>query len=92
MRVNIYSQELLLDHREVKLVERKAENGVTYSGIRVFMHSSNRLHDTANDDDRSAVTFWLPKSSTHRSALAGVFSKMSMLVQKAQLATERLDT
>ena len=87
MRVNIYSQELVLDPQAVELVEQTADNGVTYSGVRLFLHSSNRLHDTPDDDDRSAVTFWLPKSAPHRVAMAGVLNQAAWLIMQAKPET-----
>lgn len=87
MRINVYSQELLLDAGGVTLVEQQADNGVVYSGVRLFQHSSNRLHDTPDDDDRSAVTFWLPRSFVKREALAEVFTRMATLTLLAPSET-----
>lgn len=83
MRINVYSQELNLDPRALGLVQQQADTGVTYSAVRLFLHSSDRLHDVPGDDDRSAITFWLPKSHEKRWALADVFSQLSILVQQA---------
>lgn len=83
MRINLYSQELNLDPAQVKIVAQQADNGITYHGIRLFVHSSNRLHDTPEDDDRSAITFWLPKSGANREALHDVFDEMASLVLMA---------
>jgi hypothetical protein len=57
MRVNVYAEELTTD---VRMQEEKVreETGRAYTGIRFFLHSSDRLHNTPKDDDRSAVTFW----------------------------------
>lgn len=80
MRINVYSQEINLDSRQVTLVEQKADNGLVYSGVRIFQHSSDRLHDVPDDDDRSAITFWLPRSTDKRDALSEVFAQMAELV------------
>lgn len=57
MRVNVYAEEILL---EVVQQEEKINDttGRAYSAVRFMLHSSDRLHHTATDDDRSAVTFW----------------------------------
>ena len=91
MRINIYSQELLTDFAEaresVELVQTKANTGIVYSAVRVFLHSSDRLHHSPDDDDRSAVTFWLPKSEKRREALAQTFEAMAALVRDAEPET-----
>lgn len=55
MRINVYDEELT---GEVVVVEQTADTGVTYYGVRVFLTSPDVLHNSATDDDRSAVTFW----------------------------------
>lgn len=90
MRINIYSQELILDAQSLgqparagTLVTQEADNGVTYSGVRMFLHSTERLHDRPDDDDRSAITFWLPKSAHRRDMLARSFEAMATMVRSA---------
>jgi hypothetical protein len=56
MRINIYSEELT---DEIIFVEKTSENGDTFYGVRMFLLSSNQLHHSETDDDRSALTFWL---------------------------------
>lgn len=58
MRVNVYSQEVT---GEVEIVRKVAQHGPVYHGIRLLLHSSDRLHNVPGDDDRSAVTIWLPQ-------------------------------
>lgn len=60
MRVHIYSQEIDLDPEAVQLVTTTADTGREYYGLRFFLRSPECLHYTDEDDDRSAVTFWLP--------------------------------
>jgi hypothetical protein len=56
MRINLYEEELT---DEVRVVSKTAENtGITYYGTRFYIKSPQELHNTDNDDDRSAVTFW----------------------------------
>lgn len=85
MRVNLYSQELT---DEVKIIEKKSDEDKRFSAIMFFLHSSSMLHQppdhTGNDDDRSAVTFWLPKSPDRREALAKTFERMADLVRRAR--------
>lgn len=58
MRINIYTEELT---DETELVEKTAANtGITYYGARLFVRSPEELHHTPQDDDRSAVTLWIP--------------------------------
>lgn len=92
MRLNVYSQELILDDdnssiRSIQVVEQVAETGVIYSGVRIYLHSSERLHHREDDDDRSAITFWLPKSKDKRRRLGRLFASMAILVNHARLET-----
>lgn len=80
MRLNIYSQELT---DEVQTVEKVSNTGLTYSAVMFVLHSSDRLHHPPADDDRSAVTFWLPKSPERREALAKAFETAAHQVRCA---------
>lgn len=80
MRVNVYSQELT---NEAHLLTKESNTGITYSAVQLMLHSSERLHHPPQDDDRSAVTFWLPKSLERRRALAQTFLTMANLVLEA---------
>jgi len=86
MRVNIYSQELILngDPKTLELGYQRAGTNISYPYIRMHLHSSDRLHQPPMDDDRSAVTFWLPKSRDKRWALRQLFLTMAELVEQAQ--------
>lgn len=59
MRINVYSQELT---PEVLKITKKSNTGVVYHAVQFVLHSSPMLHHPPEDDDRSAVTFWLPQS------------------------------
>ena len=80
MRINVYSQELT---DEVYRLEKLSNTGITYSAVQFMLHSSPMLHHPPKDDDRSAVTFWLPKSRERRCALAAAFERAAMLVRSA---------
>lgn len=97
MRINVYSQELLTDprgdapltdgeqyHPVIELVEQKSNTGLTYSAVRLFLHSSERLHHPPMDDDRSAITFWLPQSRDRRNAFARSLRELADLVSAAR--------
>lgn len=84
MRINVYSQELT---DEVLTLQKKSNTGLVYSAVQLILHSSKRLHHPPQDDDRSAVTFWLPKSKGRRESLARAFEKMADEVRKAQPET-----
>ena len=81
MRMNIYSQELT---KESELVRKTADTGITYYGARMYLASPDILHHTADDDDRSAITFWLPNAkSFSKNDLAAVFRRMADLIELA---------
>lgn len=84
MRINVYSQELT---DEVGVVEKVSNTGLTYSAVQIMLHSSPLLHHPPKDDDRSAVTFWLPKSKERRDALALAFEEMAAKVRAAKPET-----
>ena len=80
MRVNIYSQELT---DEVNLIGKESNTGFIYHAVQFILHSSDKLHHPPKDDDRSAVTFWLPKSQHKREMLADAFQQAATLVLNA---------
>lgn len=84
MRINVYSQELT---NEVIVIEKVSNTGLTYSAVQIILHSSERLHHPPQDDDRSAVTFWLPKSRKRRLELADTFRRMALEVELATSET-----
>lgn len=84
MRINVYSQELT---SEVVLVEKASNTGVNYHAAQLVLHSSPRLHHPPADDDRSAVTFWLPKSAARREEMATAFEKIAAIFRTAPQET-----
>lgn len=85
MRINVYSQELT---SEVKTIEKESNTGLVYSAVQLMLHSSPMLHHPpGGDDDRSAVTFWLPKSKERREQLAQAFEEMAARVREARSET-----
>lgn len=82
MRVNIYAEELT---REVKPVSKQSDTGNVFLGIRFFLESSDQLHFNKNDDDRSAITFWVPGSMNKR-------FRPEMLIESFEQAIATLKT
>lgn len=80
MRINVYSQELT---NEVQIETKRSNTGRFYTAVRMVLHSSEKLHHPPADDDRSAVTFWLPRSPMRRDQLAETFEKMAAAVRAA---------
>ena len=80
MRINIYSQELT---SEVIPVEKGSNTGVVYHAAQLILHSSPMLHHPPEDDDRSAVTFWLPKSASRREEMAQAFEDIARVFREA---------
>lgn len=80
MRINVYSQELT---DEVKLISKPSNTGVTYHAVQLILHSSPMLHHPPEDDDRSAVTFWLPRSADRRQNLASALRRLADLCLEA---------
>jgi len=81
MRVNVYSQELT---PETELIAQVSNTGIKYSAVRLILHSSDMLHHPPQDDDRSAITFWLPRTSMRRELLALTFEEMARQVRDAE--------
>lgn len=80
MRINVYSQELT---NEVITVEKCSNTGVTYHAAQLVLHSSPMLHHPPKDDDRSAITFWLPRSASRREEMAKAFEAMAQVFRTA---------
>lgn len=78
MRINVYSQEIT---EEVIEITKKSNTGIVYHAVSIILHSSDMLHHPPMDDDRSAVTFWLPASRDKRLILARALEKMADLVR-----------
>ncbi len=76
MRINVYSQELT---PEVLHVEKESNTGHVYQAAQLILHSSDRLHHPPEDDDRSAVTFWLPTSEHRREEMAQAFERIAAI-------------
>lgn len=80
MRVNVYSQELT---PEVIEVRKKSNTGRVYAAAQLILHSSPMLHHPPKDDDRSAVTFWLPGSVHRCEEMAQAFERIARIFRGA---------
>lgn len=80
MRINVYSQELT---NEVLCISKESNTGVTYHAAQLILHSSDKLHHPPLDDDRSAITFWLPKSKARREQMARAFVEIARIFENA---------
>jgi len=74
MRINVYAEELTND---VVFISKQVD-WRTFYGIRMFLKSPEALHHRADDDDRSAVTFWVPwrGGKNHHDELRDVFNAL----------------
>src|ERR1700728_506074 len=78
MRINVYSQELT---PEVLPVSKKSNTGIEYKAVQFVLHSSPMLHHPPADDDRSAVTFWLPQSQRGLEEFESALRKALQIVE-----------
>ncbi len=74
MRINVYAEELTT---ETVVIEKEVE-GRKFYGVRLYLQSPLSLHHTETDDDRSAITFWVPwkDGQNHHATMQDIFQKM----------------
>lgn len=61
MRINVYAEEMTTEVEVVSKTVTDDEFGTrVFYGIRMFLESPDVLHHSKDDDDRSAITFWVP--------------------------------
>lgn len=61
MRINVYAEELTAETQLVSKEVTDEKFGTrTFYGVRVYLVSPKVLHQNEADDDRSAITFWIP--------------------------------
>lgn len=82
MRINVYAEELT---QNTEVVEKIVE-GRKFFGVRLFLKSPKQLHHSADDDDRSAITFWVPwrKGKNHHDELLRVIHELWMAAKLAE--------
>lgn len=59
------------------------EEPIVYHAAQLMLHSSPMLHHPPMDDDRSAVTLWLPKSKSRREEMALAFERIAEIFRNA---------
>lgn len=90
MRINVYSEEMTDD---IELITKEGVIGAdgeptTFHGLRLFLESSDKMHRTPHDDDRSAVTFWIHGTADDAGALIDRLERAALLVQEAMFGEE----
>lgn len=64
MRINIYAEEVT---DEIEVVQKHVSDEKfgerSFYGIRIYLKSPPELHSDPEDDDRSAITFWVPATN-----------------------------
>lgn len=86
MRINVYAEEIT---EEVQIVGKRASTGRDFYAVRLMLESSPKLHHAETDDDRSAITFWIPSDRTGWKPGDG--AKLRALFRYAIAAIDRLD-
>lgn len=89
MRVNVYGQEL---SRFVSLVtQENREKSQVFFGVRFALLSQPLESCVSEDDDRSAVTFWVPTvGSFSKRDLAKCFRDAAEILDRLHLTDEHL--
>ena len=85
MRINVYSQELTA---EVLPISKVSNTGIEYKAVQFVLHSSPMLHHPPQDDDRSAVTFWLPQSQRGLEDFKSALQQALNIVEDALLFSD----
>lgn len=90
MRVNVYGEELTEATELVsKVIKEGPAAGKTFYGIRLYLVSPDALHDSEDDDDRSAVTLWCPwtaKTGNRIGKMRRIIRALDRAVQEMELA------
>lgn len=60
MRINVYAEELTDETELMTKIANVNGREITFYGVRVYLASPGELHSHPGDDDRSAITFWVP--------------------------------
>lgn len=61
MRINVYAEELTHETELItKTVTDEKFGTRTFYGVRFYLESPDVLHADPADDDRSAITLWVP--------------------------------
>jgi|SRR5215469_16081286 len=78
MRINVYAEEITNEiDRVSKVVTGEDGKPAACHAIRLYLRSALELHHTPDDDDRPAITLWLPRDLSARVELAIAFRAMA---------------
>jgi|SRR5882724_8071885 len=101
MRINVYAEELpdLLQPGESTIgkklpieVVTKTVNQQLFYGVRLYLKSAPELHYNNSDDDRSAITFWVPWTKDAGNNPRGLLTILNQMYDNLVLfASERGD-
>jgi hypothetical protein len=82
VRINVHPQEIDLDTvPEIVIQHGEGINGPEdFVGVRFYLALPPNIQTTELDDGRSAVTFWLPRSSDDRRKMANGFNEAYQLI------------
>lgn len=90
MRINVYAEEL---GGETELVTKTVEDDKfgrrTFYGLRFYLKSPPELHDDPEDDDRSAITIWVPWTRADGHEFGVVDHLLNDLISRLIEAEER---
>lgn len=90
MRLHVYAEEITTETELVTKEVNDAEFGKrTFYGIRLFLKSPSDLHHSPEDDDRSAVTFWVPWTRAGGHAFDVMDDLLAGLAYQLQCAIEQ---
>lgn len=88
MRINVYAEELTAETALVTKDVTDDEFGTrTFYGVRVYLDSPSSLHHSEEDDDRSAITFWVKankEGTPNANTLSTVLLDLHTLLYDAQ--------
>lgn len=95
MRINVYAEELTTETELVtKTVTDEKFGTRTFYGVRMYLASPDVLHADPEDDDRSAITFWIPwtRAGGHDfEQVEAVLGELLARVGEAEHAAEIVD-
>lgn len=78
MRINVYDEEITWE--VVAVTKTAADTGITFTGLRLYLESPDVLHHTADDDDRSAITFWFnPQTAGEENKVRNALRRLALV-------------
>jgi hypothetical protein len=88
MRINVYAEEMTTETELVSKEVVDEEFGArTFYGIRMFLKSPSELHHSDEDDDRSAITFWVKwtrKDGSNFGDITELFRNLAIDLREAE--------